>query len=125
MERLNLERRNKSNTKYSRKTAKLVLNNVIQKINEANEKEEFIYRITKAVLFGSYINSNKEKIGDLDIALYIELKDKSKPEVEQNLQRANTSWDYVPFILKFIYGKEEIFKYVKDRKRILELHDRK
>lgn len=125
MERLNLERKNKSNTKYSRKTAKLVLDNVIQKIYEANEKEEFIYKITKAVLFGSYINSNKEKIGDLDIALYVELKDKSKPEVEQNLQRANTSWNYVPFILKFIYGKEEVFKYVKDRKRVLELHDRK
>jgi len=125
MERLNLEKRNKSNIKYSRKTAKLVLNNVIQKIHEANENEEFIYRITKAVLFGSYINSDKEKIGDLDIALYVELKDKSKPEVEQNLQRANISWNYVPFILKFIYGKEEVFKYVKDRKRILELHDRK
>lgn len=125
MERLNLEKKTKSNIKYSRKTARSVLNNVIKKIQEANEKEEFIYKITRAVLFGSYINSDKEKIGDLDIALYLELKDKSKPEFEQNFERANTSWNYVPLLLKFIYGKEEVFKYVKDRKRILELHDRK
>lgn len=33
------------------------------------------------------------------------------------------SENYVPFILKFIYGKEEVFKYIKDRKHILQLHD--
>lgn len=63
--------------KYSRKTAQNNLKNVIQKIKEVNEKDEFIYKITKAVLFGSYINSSKDKIGDLDIAIYTELKDKS------------------------------------------------
>ena len=124
MQRLELEKRNKSNKTYSRETAKVVLKNVIQKIQEANANEEFIYRVKKAVLFGSYINSDKEKIGDLDIAIYLELKDKSKPEYEQNFQRARTSLNYVPFILRFIYGKEEVFKYIKNKKRILELHDR-
>lgn len=123
MQKLNLEKRNKSQKTYSRKTAKSVLENVINKIQEANENEEFIYRITKAVLFGSYINSDKEKIGDLDIAIYTELKDKSKAEFDQNFERARTSLNYVPFILRFIYGKEEVFKYIKDKKRILELHD--
>ena len=25
--------------------------------------------------------------------------------------------------MQFIYGKEEVFRFIKDRKRILELHD--
>ena len=123
MEKYNLIKSNNKSRVYSRETAQKSLINVIQRINEANRNDEFIYKITKAVLFGSYINSNKEKVGDLDIAIYIELKDKSKPEVEQNLERARTSNSYVPFILKFIYGKEEVYKYIKDKKHILQLHD--
>ena len=123
MERLNLEKPYKTEITYSRKTAKKVLENIVQRIKEVNKNKEFIYKVTKAVLFGSYINSNKEKIGDLDIAIYIELKDKSIPEFEQNFARARTSLNYVPLILRFIYGKEEIYKYIKNRKRVLELHD--
>lgn len=123
MQKLELEKPHKAGTTYSRKTAKKTLENVIQRIKEANANDKFIYRITKAVLFGSYINSDKEKIGDLDIAIYLELKDKSKDENEQNFARARTSSNYVPFILRFIYGKEEVFKYIKNKKRILELHN--
>ena len=123
MERLKLVKSLKNKKLYTRETAKMTLENVIKRIKEANRNDEFIYKITKAVLFGSYINSNKEKVGDLDIAIYIELKDKSKPELEQNMERARTSNSYVPFILKFIYGKEEVFKYIKDKKHILQLHD--
>ena len=123
MERLKLVKSLKNKKLYTRETAKMTLENVIKRIKEANRNDEFIYKITKAVLFGSYINSNKEKVGDLDIAIYIELKDKSKPELEQNMERSSTSNSYVPFILKFIYGKEEVFKYIKDKKHILQLHD--
>jgi len=66
---------------FSRETAKKALENVKLKIKEANEREDFIYRIKKAVLFGSYINSDKEKVGDIDIAIYIDLKEKITPEV--------------------------------------------
>ncbi|MBO6233164.1 MAG: nucleotidyltransferase domain-containing protein [Clostridia bacterium] len=123
MERLDLVKCRDSDVVYSRTTAKKALDNVIIKIKEANERKDFIYRITKVVLFGSYINSTKEKIGDLDIAVYVELKDKSIPEIEQNQIRAREKCYGLPTILQFIYGKEEVFKFIKDRKRILELHD--
>ena len=123
MQKLKLEKPHKTNTTYSRETAKRALENVVQRIKEVNENKEFIYKITKAVLFGSYINSTKDKVGDLDIAVYVDLKDKSIPEVEQNIARARNSYNYIPFILKFIYGKEEVFKYIKNKKRVLELQD--
>lgn len=123
MEKLNLEKSNKKKKIYSRKTAKMVLKNIKKRIQEVNQNDEFIYKVNKAVLFGSYINSTKEKIGDLDIALYVELKNKVISEEEQNFKRARNSNSYVPFILRFIYGKEEVFKYIKNRKQILELHD--
>ena len=105
MKRLNLEKSNKKKKIYSRKTAKMVLKNIKKRIQEVNQNDEFIYKVNKAVLFGSYINSTKEKIGDLDIALYVELKNKVISEEEQNFKRARNSNSYVPFILRFIYGK--------------------
>ena len=108
---------------FSRKTAEKVLDEVIQRINEANENEEFIYIVSKAVLFGSFINSSKEKIGDLDIAIYLELKDISIPELEQNELRYCKSGKLLPDINRLFYGKEEVCKFIKNRKNILELHD--
>lgn len=123
MERLDLIKCRNSNVAYSRATADKVLNNLLYKIKEANKRNDFIYKVTKAVLFGSYINSTKEKIGDLDIAIYVEIKDKSIPEIEQNQIRAREKSYGLQTILQFIYGKEEVFRFIKDRKRILEFHD--
>lgn len=118
-----LLKKEKSSRVYLRKTAEVVLKNVIQKIKEVNENEKFVYRVTKAVLFGSYINSTKEKIGDLDIAIYIELKNKSRLEYEQNIERAKIALSEIPYVWKLVYGKEEVFKYIKDKKKVLQLHD--
>jgi len=108
---------------FSRETAKKALENVKLKIKEANEREDFIYRIKKAVLFGSYINSDKEKVGDIDIAIYIDLKDKITPEVEQNYIRSKQSGKEMPYVARLFYGKEEVSKFIKDRKAVIELHD--
>lgn len=118
-----LLKKEKNSRIYLRKTAEVVLKNVIQKIKEVNQNEEFIYRVTKAVLFGSYINSTKEKIGDLDIAIYIELKNKSRVEYEQNIERAKIALSEIPYVWKLVYGKEEVSKYIKDKKKMLQLHD--
>lgn len=109
---------------FKRETADKVLKNVLDKIKEVNKDKDFIYYIKKAIIFGSYINSNNEKIGDLDIALYLELKDKTISEEKQNCDRCKKAGKgYQPFIMQLLYGKEEIFKFIKDNKKILELHD--
>lgn len=123
MERLNLEKIDKGNKTYSRITAKKALENIIKRLEEVNHHDEFIYKVTKAVLFGSYINSNKDKLGDVDIAIYVELKNKEIPELEQNYNRSKQVNFDMPFVFRYIYGKEEVFKFLKDRKRVIQLHD--
>ena len=120
---MNKQINSKNKKLYSRETARRVLEDLINRIKEANEKEEFIYKITRVVLFGSYINSNKEKIGDLDIAIYYELKDKSKPEVEQNVIRSYSRDNHISYYLRCIYGKEEVAKFIKNKHRIISIHN--
>ena len=46
MERLELIKVTKNKKIYTRETARKALENVIQRIKEANKNDEFIYRIT-------------------------------------------------------------------------------
>ncbi len=123
MERLKLQKLNKGNKTYSRITAKRALDNIIKKLEEVNYHDEFIYKVTKAVLFGSYINSSKDKLGDVDIAIYVELKNKDIPELEQNYNHSKQVTFNMPFVFRYTYGKEEVFKFLKDKKRVIQLHD--
>ena len=123
MERLDLIKHRKNNILYSRATAAKALNNLLAKIREVNKRDDFIYTITKAVLFGSYINSTKEKVGDLDVAIYIMLKDNTTPENKKKKKRARLKYHSLPTPMEMIYGKEEVFKFIKDRKRVIEIHD--
>ena len=57
-------------------------------------------------MFGSYINSSKDKLGDVDIAIYVELKNKDIPELEQNYNRSKQVTFNMPFVFRYTYGKK-------------------
>jgi predicted nucleotidyltransferase len=109
--------------KYKRQTAEKALEMVKQKIIEVNDNSEFLYYIDRAILFGSYINSDKEYVGDLDIALYTTFKGKKSKELEMNKKRAAEKDFQGNFVLSFIYGKEEVAKYIRNGKQIISLHN--
>jgi predicted nucleotidyltransferase len=119
-----LEKEVKSKT-YKRSTAKKALEMIKEKIEEANAREDFVYQIDKTVLFGSYINSQRETLGDIDIALYLSPKRIDIDEISLNRKRANDVGFSGDFIIECIYGKEEVAKYVKNRKCVVSIHDGK
>ena len=62
-----------------------------EKIESVNSGD-YIYYIDKVILFGSYVNApEKEKVGDVDIAVYISLRNNSVSEYQQNKERYNLS----------------------------------
>lgn len=98
---------------YKRESVKRIMENVIKKINGVNKKEEFIYYIKKAIIFGPYIELKEDKIEGLNVALYFELKNNNVSEIEQNYNRAILSGKNMIYILKLVYGKEEIAKFIE------------
>lgn len=108
---------------YKRESVKRIMENVIKKINEVNKKEEFIYYIKKAIIFGSYIELKEDKIEGLNVALYFELKNNNVSEIEQNYNRAILSGKNMIYILKLVYGKEEIAKFIKDKKQAVKIYN--
>lgn len=98
---------------YKRESVKRIMENVIKKINGVNKKEKFIYYIKKAIIFGPYIELKEDKIEGLNVALYFELKNNNVSEIEQNYNRAILSGKNMIYILKLVYGKEEIAKFIE------------
>ena len=103
---------------YSRKNADKALQTLQDKIDTVNNGS-YIYYIDKVVLYGSYINDpQKEKIGDVDIAVFISLKDNSIPEFTQNEMRYTLAGKTIEGGIRNIfirreYGIAEIKKVLK------------
>jgi predicted nucleotidyltransferase len=108
---------------YKRSTATAALEMIKERISMANANPDFIYNIDKAVLFGSYLNSEDNMISHIEIAIYISPREKNEFEALLNIKRANAVGVNVPFIYKCIYGKEEICKFIKNKKNIIALYD--
>ncbi|MCU7512355.1 MAG: nucleotidyltransferase domain-containing protein [Ignavibacteria bacterium] len=56
-----------------RSTADKKLQEFLQRVKEVNNNNYYLYRVTKVILFGSYL-TDKERIGDVDIAIELEHK---------------------------------------------------
>ena len=63
---------NRKDVRMKRKKADELLEGMKHRIFEVNSDDRFICKITRAVVFGSYVNDpEKDTLGDLDIALNI------------------------------------------------------
>lgn len=76
----------KKNVRIKRENVELLLEDLIKQakyINSHPDKTDFPYSISKLWVFGSYLNSDKSHLGDIDI--FYELKDRWNIENRENL----------------------------------------
>jgi predicted nucleotidyltransferase len=98
----------------SRKKANELLLKIKERIAEVNANDDrFSYMVERAVLFGSFVNSDRELLGDIDIALHVI----QKPHIDwdtclsQRSSRGSFLQDlYRPYtdVLKFIKGRSPL-----------------
>lgn len=116
-----LEREEKK-TRVKRETAKKNIDMVLDRIKDVNANMYYLYYIDKAVLFGSYLNSTKEILGDVDIALYhspkLEFEDVDRLSVERAYNHGISD-----IFMIHSFAREEVLKYIKNRKVSLSFHD--
>lgn len=120
--RYELERDNKK-TKVKRETAKKHIEMVASKIDEVNHNPYYLYYIDKAVLFGSYLNSDKEILGDVDIAIYLSPKINDTDELCRISRERAWEHGVTDFLVSLYYAREEVLRYIKNRKVSISLHD--
>ena len=55
----------------------------MQRVEEINNNDYYLYRVSKILLFGSYINKDAVDFGDVDIAFELERKTEDADEYER------------------------------------------
>lgn len=106
--------------RMTRAQANKLFDEIIERVREVNDNTYYLYKVKKIILFGSYI-TNKQSIGDIDIAFELEFKHKVvetnnglNTELVANKKRAaeNNCYD---FLKSFSFGRYEVEKFIKNK----------
>lgn len=64
--------------RIEREVAEAILQRLVERVGEINAEEKYAWRIVRLELFGSMLDPNATTVGDIDIAIEIEPKDKER-----------------------------------------------
>lgn len=110
-----------------RSTGELALSQFMTRLDRFNGRDEYVYRVISAVLFGSML-SDAERLGDVDIAIELEARvsdeqrfhkrcdERRKLEARRGTHFRNTM-DWV------VWPRTETFRALQARSRALSLHE--
>lgn len=110
----------------SREKADLLLGELIEKAKIINASKEYIYRVESVKVFGSYL-TDKEILGDLDVAVKISPKLEGKEFVNANFKHIELAIKrgrvFRGFMDQINWPYKEVILKLKTRKKGLSLHD--
>jgi predicted nucleotidyltransferase len=111
----------------TRATAKKALDGLLQRIEVINRDPQFPFRVSAAVVFGSYL-SDKDRLGDVDVAIQLACRTDDEAEYErlcdERIRLAYKGGRNLGGALKAIYWpRKEVFLRLKKHSRTLSLHE--
>jgi predicted nucleotidyltransferase len=112
----------------TRQTAERVLSEFLERVRQVNRNDYFLAKVTKVVLFGSFLRGDLERLSDVDVAVQLEPKE---PDVEHaralNEQRVaeltRKGQRFVSFLERAACSYRETFRFLKGRSRSIALAD--
>ena len=116
--------RRKNKVKIHKKTADKLIEGFLRRVEQANNSNEFIIRITKVYLFGSYVKGH-DKVSDIDLALVWERKADTMEEWDVMFKR-NTDESYMrgaSYFQACCSYVTNMMKFLRNRKKSISLHD--
>jgi len=107
-----------------RSTAEKILEEIVRRADEANANADFAYSVMRIAVFGSYVNSEKDKLGDLDIAVDLAPRyddDEAQHRAEAEALRRRGPHTY-SIIDRAYFPRCEVERCLRDSRRCLHLH---
>ena len=105
-----------------REHAQKALEDFRQRLSVANQRCDFLTRVSEVVLYGSFLRG-ADPLGDVDLAIRLETKfrghDSSKI-VNDHFRQSGRSWTRIG--CEYSWAFDEVWQFLKSRKRTLSLH---
>jgi predicted nucleotidyltransferase len=107
----------------TRAHAEEMLKQFIQRVALANQRDNFLARVSEVVVYGSFVRG-ADSLGDLDLACRLESKvgtgDRSRV-YEEHSRKSGRTWSRIG--CEYDWAFEEVRLFLKNRKRTISLHD--
>jgi len=76
----------------TRKTAETALARLLERIERVNRDNHFLAKVTRVIVFGSYLRGDVDRLGDVDVAVELEPKEQERRRLrELNYRRVAES----------------------------------
>ena len=111
---------------YKRKTAEKALDEFMERVHKVNTDPYYLYKITKVILFGSYLTQVPE-VNDVDVAVEVAPKEKDSELLGQQLQHRREelrkSGKQFNNVAEWTGAAEiEVWSFLKSRSRVISIH---
>lgn len=109
----------------SRKTAERCLKEFLARVEEVRRSPEFLWKVKRVILFGSYLTTNKDKVSDVDLAIDLAPKEKD-PDIRMALERANVEKAmragrrFSTYVDELFYADHQVRTFLKSRSHALQ-----
>lgn len=112
----------------NRVKADKILKDFMQRVEEINSSDYYLYSVSKILLFGSYIQENAIDFGDIDIAFELEKKIKNSNEHKRlNSDLVKKARDegrsFSSYVDEIFYSRTLVVLKLKNRNRYISLHE--
>lgn len=110
-----------------RDKADKIVKDFMQRVEEINNNDYYLYRVSKILLFGSYIKEDAVDFGDIDIAFELDRKIKDTDAFEklnrEFIEKAKEEGKlFSSFIERIFYSETVVISKLKNRNRYISLH---
>ncbi|MEA2825705.1 MAG: hypothetical protein QOG43_144 [Actinomycetota bacterium] len=111
-----------------RATAQRAYDAFLDRVEKANASDDYVDRVVLVVLFGSFLDPDRDPVNDVDLAIAIDhkeidaaLREAKKEERRQMAEDAGRHFG--DFIERLFWPSTELRLYLKSRSRVLSIAD--
>lgn len=113
--------------RISREKADQILAEFMKRVEEVNRSEKYVDKITKVILFGSYIRPDTTELGDIDIAVEIKSKfddpDVRRKKGQEYTRAAMKSGRRIGgFLEQMFFPETDLKVFLRNKSRYISLH---
>ena len=114
----------------TRQTAEKSLAQFLERVTRVNQDDRFLAKVTRVILFGSYLNPEAMKLGDVDVGVELQPNEPDRTRLrELNYRRVeqleNKGHRFGRVLDREVWWHAETFRFLKGRGRSISLLDYK
>lgn len=111
----------------NRQKADRLLKEFMTRVEEVNSNRKYVYKVTKVLLFGSYIRSDVTELNDVDVAIELTWK-YDDPEVRRRKGKEYTQAAiedgrrFKNWLDRLVFPETDVKEFLRNRSQYISLH---